>query len=58
VVDDGCGFDAAQRHGGLGVVGMHERAARIGAQIELVSRPAAGTRVAVTVRLPATSAAA
>ncbi|MCU0869914.1 MAG: sensor histidine kinase [Burkholderiales bacterium] len=53
VADDGLGFDPAQHTGGLGVVGMHERAARIGAQLELTSRPAAGTRVAVTVRVPA-----
>jgi len=47
VADDGVGFDteSARAHGGLGLVGMAERAARIGGQLRVVSEPGAGTRV-------------
>jgi signal transduction histidine kinase len=51
VVDDGRGFDPAQAgdSGGLGLVSMRERAARIDAQLEVRSAPGEGTTV--TVRL-------
>ena len=54
VKDDGCGFEAgvpprpAQR---FGLLGMHERAARIGATLSIRSAPGQGTLVEVT--LPA-----
>jgi signal transduction histidine kinase len=52
VADDGRGFDPAAdwaRRGHFGVLGMHERAALIGATFE-IDRPAAGgTRVRLTV---------
>lgn len=50
VHDDGIGFDAGQSHGqshvGLNI--MRERAAAIGAQVELVSIPGRGTRATLT----------
>jgi signal transduction histidine kinase len=53
VVDDGAGFDPSLSHPGhLGLGTMRERAASIGASLELDSRPGDGTRV--TVRLPLT----
>ena len=51
VSDDGCGFDMG-RSLGAGHVGldiMRERAARIGATLELRSRPGDGTRLVLTV---------
>jgi signal transduction histidine kinase len=68
VQDDGCGFDpsamlkAAQpmtsgdgRSGSthLGLLGMRERAALIGASLDIKSTPNTGTRIAVQVPLPA-----
>lgn len=49
VADDGCGFDPRASHDGFGLRGMRERAARIGASVDVVSGEA-GTRV--TARLP------
>jgi signal transduction histidine kinase len=52
VVDDGCGFDPAgvraSRHGGFGLTSMRERAAGIGAELSISSRPGHGTEVEVT----------
>ena len=46
VTDDGCGFDPDQPHDGrYGLVGMYERAARIGAALTLASEPGAGTEI-------------
>ena len=49
VHDDGCGFDhdsdAPPKAGRFGLLGMRERAARIGARFELETRPGAGTSV-------------
>jgi len=57
VQDDGRGFDPtavlAQRERGLGLFGMQERAALVGATLSLESRPGAGTRVQVDVDLQA-----
>lgn len=48
VVDDGVGFDAGEQpEGHYGLVGMRERAARIGATIKFESKPAVGTAVTV-----------
>jgi signal transduction histidine kinase/ligand-binding sensor domain-containing protein len=52
--DDGRGLDAAvaaagHRPGHYGLVGMRERAACIGATLEIDSDPGAGTRITVTV---------
>jgi len=58
IVDDGCGFDpsavaagpSAVAAGHFGLLGMRERARLIGGEVELSSRPGAGTTV--TARLP------
>ncbi len=48
IEDDGVGFDPAHAHrGGMGLDGMHERAARIGAHLAVESAPGQGTRVVV-----------
>jgi PAS domain S-box-containing protein len=57
VEDDGVGFSAArgtakmQRRGGLGLIGMRERAAVIGGTLEIESKPGKGTTVFVRVPL-------
>ena len=51
IEDGGAGFDAAAVAAGrLGLVGMRERAAAIGASLEVDSSPGRGTRVAVSWR--------
>lgn len=50
VRDDGCGFDPSQRHAGLGIVGMHERATILEGTLTIISQPGQGTTVEV--RLP------
>ena len=46
IVDDGLGFDAEAKHGGhFGLTGMRERAAIIGATLEVSSAPGRGTEV-------------
>lgn len=50
VMDDGIGFDPARPHDGFGMLGMRERAARIGASVNVASRPGQGS--SVTTRLP------
>jgi signal transduction histidine kinase len=51
VVDDGQGFDPAkvQGRGGMGLVGMQERAEKIGGRLTIHSAPGQGTRVRVVV---------
>jgi nitrate/nitrite-specific signal transduction histidine kinase len=53
VADDGCGVLHEHEHdvGHFGLQGMRERANKIGAVLELESRPLGGTRVSVS--LPA-----
>lgn len=49
VDDDGCGFDAdAQEGRGLGMQSMRTRAERIGARVDIRSRPDQGTTVEVS----------
>jgi two-component system sensor histidine kinase UhpB len=53
--DDGIGFDPSQIHppsliGGLGLLGMRERASQLGGTFEVSSKSRSGTRV--TIRLP------
>ncbi|MYM69108.1 hypothetical protein GTP45_20010 [Pseudoduganella sp. FT55W] len=55
VQDHGKGLDdevqkSGQRRGHWGMVGMRERAARIGGQLSILSRPGEGTTVAVKLR--------
>ena len=56
VIDDGCGFqidDAFASMGGhFGLIGIRERAERIGGELRLESRPEAGTEVEISVPLP------
>lgn len=53
VVDDGCGFDPngifSELGGHFGLIGMRERAERLGGEFALVSLPGEGTQVDVTV---------
>ncbi len=52
VEDDGIGFDPGDvPRGHLGLVGMGQRAERIGAELEISRRPEGGTRVRVTLPL-------
>jgi signal transduction histidine kinase len=57
VEDDGKGFDPAAANerqggdGGLGIRGMHERAALLGGSLEIESTPGHGT--SVYIRIPA-----
>jgi signal transduction histidine kinase len=57
VRDDGRGFEAdgpagTQTHGGIGLLGMRERAARLGGQLTLETAPGQGTRLALQIPLP------
>lgn len=51
--DDGCGFDpqGPSRVGHFGLLGMRERALRLGAELEIRSRPGQGTTIAVQLPL-------
>lgn len=55
VVDDGRGFhysgDERSKQGGIGLDNMRERAAALGAKLEVVSSPGAGTSINVVVEL-------
>jgi signal transduction histidine kinase len=53
VADDGLGFDPerVRERGGLGLCGMQERAAHMGGEVRVVSRPGEGTRVTLEVCL-------
>ena len=56
IVDNGRGFDQADvfqsRGGHFGLIGMRERAERLGGEMHLSSHPGEGTKVEVTVPLP------
>jgi signal transduction histidine kinase len=46
VADDGAGFDAgAKPNGGFGLTSMRQRALALGGELEIASRPGAGTRL-------------
>lgn len=53
VEDNGVGFDAvaAANRGGFGLVGMRERAALVGATLEIESTPGSGTTILVRIDL-------
>jgi signal transduction histidine kinase len=52
IVDDGVGFDpeAVKARGGLGLPAMQERAAALGGQLAIWSKPGEGTRLVLEVR--------
>jgi PAS domain S-box-containing protein len=54
ILDDGCGFDAAQPtlSGHYGVTMMRERAEAVGARLEVLSRPGHGTELIVRWQQP------
>jgi signal transduction histidine kinase len=56
VQDNGCAFDPSQEHrlrgGGLGLLGIRERASLVGADLEIASAPGQGTAVEVRLALP------
>jgi signal transduction histidine kinase/ligand-binding sensor domain-containing protein len=56
IVDNGCGFeerDAFAAHAGhFGLIGMRERAERLGGELRLASQPGHGTQLEVSVPLP------
>ena len=56
VIDDGCGFQADDAFAGMGghfgLIGIRERAERIGGELRLETQPGAGTEVEITVPLP------
>jgi len=52
VQDDGCGFDATNTHGCMGVVGMCERIEAMGGSWLLKSQPGEGTVIGGTIPLP------
>ena len=55
ITDNGCGFEQqdvfSSRAGHFGVIGMRERAERLGGELRLASHQGAGTEVEVTVPL-------
>jgi PAS domain S-box-containing protein len=54
IADNGAGFNpkAAKGHGGLGLIGMEERARLVSGKLSITSRPHHGTRIAIEVPLP------
>ncbi|MEI6029196.1 MAG: PAS domain-containing protein [Betaproteobacteria bacterium] len=58
VADNGRGFDPGADHAGhFGLLGMRERAERVGARLEVISAQGAGTQVRLSMPLPANAAA-
>ena len=56
ITDDGSGFDLAeaeQRRPGMGIFAMRERVSLVDGTIDIMSEPAGGTRIVVTVPLQA-----
>ncbi len=51
IADDGRGFDPHAHHDGFGLIGMHERACRIGAALRVDAAPGLGTRVETSLSL-------
>jgi two-component system CheB/CheR fusion protein len=55
IADDGAGFDhaAVKGRGGLGLIGMEERARLVKGKLSIAARPGKGTRITIEVPLPA-----
>jgi signal transduction histidine kinase len=56
IADNGAGFDPKAHHEGFGLIGMRERAERLGARLSIETAPHAGTTVRV--QLPTAGATA
>jgi ligand-binding sensor domain-containing protein/signal transduction histidine kinase len=54
IADDGAGFDVMAHSDGTGLMSMRRRAVRLGATLEIASRPGHGTRLTLT--MPARAA--
>jgi signal transduction histidine kinase len=54
ITDDGVGFDpqAARQNGGLGIIGMEERARSVNGKLTIEAEAGSGTRIALEVPLP------
>ena len=59
VEDDGIGFEAdgSKKGQGFGLVGMRERAALVGGNVEIESAPGQGTTVLVRIEVPSSGSA-
>jgi signal transduction histidine kinase len=55
IVDDGVGMDVTRRRDGLGLRGMEERVRELGGTVAVVSARGRGTRVAISLPVPATT---
>ncbi len=55
IADDGVGFDpaAVKGRGGLGLIGMEERARLVKGKLSITAKPGSGTRVTIEAPLPA-----
>jgi signal transduction histidine kinase len=53
ITDDGAGFDQKARHEGFGLIGMRERAERLGARLSIQTGKSTGTTVRVLLPNPA-----
>lgn len=51
LADDGIGFDAAAQHEGFGLMGIRERAERLGARLHVASTPGLGSRIETVLAL-------
>lgn len=49
IEDDGKGFDLEKIEGGLGLMGMRERAESLGGRLDIISQPDRGTIILVTI---------
>jgi signal transduction histidine kinase len=52
IEDDGVGFDASEKHSGMGLRNMRERANSIAGEFSIHSEAAHGTRVIISVKTP------
>jgi NarL family two-component system sensor histidine kinase LiaS len=52
IKDNGCGFDPAAQHGGLGLYSMRERAEVCGGSFMVRSSPGQGTQIVVSLPIP------
>jgi PAS domain S-box-containing protein len=51
ICDDGSGFDASGKTGGIGLIGMRERMRAVTGDFQIISAPGAGTEIHATVSL-------